>query len=102
MARRRIRRPARPLGSLSKKELLSMVKQGMSDADIGKKFGVSRQAVAQKRWSLNIPSRIAKNDVRNERIIKAYQKGMSGSKISEKFNLSVSQTYRIINQELGV
>lgn len=99
MARRRKKRPLRPLGDLTKKDLSKMVKDGMSDTVIGKVYGVSRQAVAQKRWDMGIEARTAKNEARNAKILKAYERGVPSTQIAEKYGLSVSQTYRIINQE---
>ena len=51
----------------------------------------------QIRKLYGIPSSIADNPERNEKIIALYKKGMSGTAIAKKFDLSISQAYRIIN-----
>ena len=44
---------------------------------------------------------IAKNAERNEKIVKAYKSGTSGTAIAKKFGLSISQAYRVINEGKG-
>jgi DNA invertase Pin-like site-specific DNA recombinase len=82
---------------ISKTELIKLQKSLQTDAAIGKKFGITRQAIHQLRKKYAIDSRYAKNDERNEKVIALYKKGVSGTAIAEKMDLSVSQTYRIIN-----
>lgn len=86
------------MARISKSELIKLQKKLKTDAKIGEKFDITRQAVHQLRKKYGIESMIAKNDERNEKIVKAYQKGASGTALSKKFQLSVSQTYRIINE----
>ena len=86
------------MASISKTELVKLQKTLKTDAEIGKKFKITRQAVHQLRKKYGIPSLLAKNDERNEKIKSQYDKGVSGMKIAEKMGLSVSQTYRIINE----
>ena len=83
---------------ISKSELTKLQKQLGTDEAIGKKFGITRQAVHQMRKMYGIESSIADNPERNAKIIALYEKGTSGTDIAEKFDLSVSQTYRIINE----
>jgi transposase len=85
------------MARISKTELIKLQKKLKTDEAIGKKFGVTRQAVHQLRKKYKIDSVIAKNDERNARIVKAYKSGASGTALSKKFDLSVSQTYRVIN-----
>jgi DNA invertase Pin-like site-specific DNA recombinase len=82
---------------ISKSELIKLQKKLKTDAAIGEKFGITRQAVHQLRKKLGIDSMIAKNDERNAKIIAMYKSGKSGRAIAEKFDLSVPQTYRIIS-----
>jgi len=82
---------------ISKSELIKLQKSLKTDEAIGKKFDITRQAVHQLRKKYGIPSNLAKNDERNAKIIALYKKGVSGTDISEKMGLSVSQTYRVIN-----
>jgi hypothetical protein len=86
------------MARISKTELIKLQKKLKTDEAIGKKFGVTRQAVHQLRKKYKIDSVIAKNDERNARIVKAYKSGASGTVLSKKFDLSVSQTYRVINE----
>ena len=82
---------------ISKAEFLKLQKKLVTDAAIGEKFGITRQAVHQIRKLYGIPSSIADNPERNEKIIALYKKGTSGTAIAKKFDLSISQAYRIIN-----
>ena len=86
------------MARISKTDLIKLQKKLKTDDAIGKKFGVTRQAVHQLRKKYGIDSVIAKNDERNAKIIKAYKTGTSGTSLSKKFGLSVSQTYRVINE----
>ena len=85
------------MSRISKSELIKLQKSLKTDEAIGKKFGITRQAVHQLRKKYGIPSNLIKNDERNEKIIALYKKGNSGIAIAEKTGLSISQTYRIIN-----
>ena len=88
------------MAKISKSDLIKLQKKLKTDAAIGEKFGITRQAVHQLRKKFDIDSMIAKNDERNDKISGMYKSGKSGTAIAEKFDLSVSQTYRIIN-DLG-
>jgi DNA invertase Pin-like site-specific DNA recombinase len=87
-----------PMALISKTELIKMQKQLGTDEAIGKKFKVTRQAIHQLRKKYGIDSRLADNPERNDKVVSAYKKGASGTDIAKKFELSVSQTYRIINE----
>jgi transposase len=78
--------------------LIKLQKKLKTDAKIGEQFGISRQAVHQLRKKYGIESVIAKNVERNQKIVKAYKSGVSGTALAKKFKLSISQTYRIINE----
>ena len=82
---------------ITKAQLIKLQKSLKTDQKIGEKFGITRQAVHQMRNLYGIPSNIAKNKERNEKIVKAYKSGTSGTAIAKKFGLSISQTYRVIN-----
>jgi DNA invertase Pin-like site-specific DNA recombinase len=82
---------------ISKTELIKLQKSLKTDEAIGKKFSITRQAVHQLRKKYGIASNLAKNDERNAKILSLYTKGVSGTDIAEKMDLSVSQTYRVIN-----
>ncbi|HEX7510535.1 MAG TPA: hypothetical protein VF335_04495 [Chitinivibrionales bacterium] len=86
------------MARITKSELIRLQKKFKTDARIGEEFDITRQAVHQLRKKYGIESVIAKNDERNQKIVKAYESGASGTALSKKFDLSVSQTYRIINE----
>ena len=86
------------MARISKTELIKLQKKLTTDDAIGKKFGITRQAVHQLRKKYDIESVLAKNEQRNKEIITAYKSGKPGTSISKKFGLSVSQTYRVINE----
>jgi hypothetical protein len=89
------------MAKISKSQLAKLQKKYRTDAKIGEQFGITRQAVHQLRKKYGIESLIAKNEERNQKIVAAYEKGASGTTLAKKFGLSVSQTYRIINESKG-
>jgi Mor family transcriptional regulator len=86
------------MSKIIKQELLKLQKTFVTDEAIGEKFGVTRQAIHQARKKFGIESRYVKNPKRNAGIVAAFKKGISGTDLAKKFDLSVSQTYRIINE----
>jgi len=82
---------------LSKVELIRLQKKLITDEAIGKKFGVTRQAIHQLRKKYGIKSNYFKNPERNKKIITLYRKGSPGTALAKKIGISVSQVYRIIN-----
>ena len=84
------------MATISKTELVKLQKTLKTDAAIGEKFGITRQAVHQLRKKYGIDSNTAKNDERNAKIAALAKSGKTGSDIAGKFGLSISQTYRII------
>jgi DNA-directed RNA polymerase specialized sigma subunit len=86
---------------VSKSQLIVLQKKLTTDEAIGKKFGVTRQAIHQIRKKYGIASNYAKNPERNKKIVALYKKGTSGTVLAKKLGLSVSQTYRIINTAIS-
>ena len=86
------------MARITKAQLVRLQKKFKTDAKIGEQFGITRQAVHQLRKIYAIESVIAKNSERNEDIIELYENGTSGTDLAKKFKLSISQTYRIINE----
>ncbi|MBD3393090.1 MAG: hypothetical protein GF418_13290 [Chitinivibrionales bacterium] len=86
------------MARISKSQLIKLQKQLKTDAKIGSRYGITRQAVHQLRKKYGIESVIAKNAERNKKIVAAYKAGASGTALAKKFKLSISQTYRIINE----
>lgn len=86
------------MARITKSQLVRLQKKYKTDARIGEQFGITRQAVHQLRRKYMVESMIAKNAERNEKIVDAYREGASGTALAGKFKLSISQTYRIINE----
>jgi DNA invertase Pin-like site-specific DNA recombinase len=83
---------------ISKSELIKLQKKFVTDAAIGALFGITRAAVQQQRKKYGIKSSLTDNPERNAKILAAYKKGSTGTVIAKKFDLSISQTYRILNE----
>ncbi|MFP4520626.1 MAG: helix-turn-helix domain-containing protein [Fibrobacterota bacterium] len=89
------------MARFNREELIKLQKQCLTDAAIGEKFGISRQAVHQARLKLGVSSLMEKHKDRNLKIVEMYNEGIAGTNIAEKFGISVSQTYRIIKKYKG-
>ncbi|MBL8029372.1 MAG: helix-turn-helix domain-containing protein [Fibrobacteres bacterium] len=85
------------MARISKVELIKLQKTLKTDAAIGEKFGISRQAVHQMRQKYGIDYNKGKNKERNEKIAALYKKGVAGTEIADQLDVSISQVYRIIN-----
>jgi MinD-like ATPase involved in chromosome partitioning or flagellar assembly len=86
------------MARISKTQLIKLQKKLQTDAAIGEQFGITRQAVHQLRKKYGIDSSLADNPQRNAEIVNMYQGGASGTALAKKYKLSISQTYRIINE----
>jgi len=86
------------MARITKAQLEKLQKKFVTDAAIGEQFGITRQAVHQLRKKYGIESSLSDNPERNSDILKAYEAGSSGTALAKKFKLSISQTYRIINE----
>lgn len=86
------------MARISKAQLIKLQKKLKTDAAIGEQFGITRQAVHQLRKKYEIESSLADNPKRNADIVNAYAAGASGTALAKKYDLSISQTYRIINE----
>jgi len=86
------------MAKITKAKLIQLQKRLKTDDKIGKQYGITRQAIHQIRKKYGIDSVLAKNAERNEKIVKAYKAGKTGTVLAKKFKLSISQTYRIINE----
>ena len=87
------------MAKISKSEMARLQKILKTDAAIGKKFGITRQAVHQLRRKYGIESNTAKNVERNKKILSLNKGGKTGTQIAQKYGLSISQTYRIIGEQ---
>ncbi len=90
------------MAKLSKSQLEKLQKKYKTDDAIGKLFGITRQAVHQLRTKYGIPPILDKNKDRDAEIVKSYNNGVPGTTLAKKHGLSISQTYRIINESKGV
>jgi hypothetical protein len=86
---------------ISKNDLLKLQKTLKTDAGIGAKFGISRQAVHQIRLKYGIKANTLKNAGRNDTIVKRYIKGVPVTVIAGQSDLSIAQVYRIIQNKRG-
>jgi DNA invertase Pin-like site-specific DNA recombinase len=85
------------MAKISKSQLIKLQKKYKTDDAVGKLFGITRQAVHQLRNKYKISPILDKHKDRNGEICKLYKNGVAGTKLAKKFKLSISQTYRIIN-----
>jgi DNA invertase Pin-like site-specific DNA recombinase len=81
---------------VSKPQLLNLQKTLKTDAAIGAKFGVTRQAIHQIRILYKVPSVREKNKDRNAKIIRLRKQGIPTVKLCKEFGLAISQIYRIL------
>lgn len=88
-----------PLSPLTKTKLRNWILKGETYSDIGKRYGVTRQAVFQRALSFGLKG-IRSNilDRRNNKIIKMHNRKVPVKEIAEKFNLSPVQVYLIIRK----
>jgi transposase len=84
------------MARISKTELIKLQKTLKTDALIGDKFGISRQAVHQLRQKYGLDYNKTKNKERNDKIAALYKKDVAGTKIADTVGVSISQVYRII------
>jgi hypothetical protein len=86
-----------PLSSLTKTELRIRLTQGDTYVDVGRDYGVSRQAVYQKAQALGL-SHLQSNllEKRNQKIVNLRNRKVSVNEISRKFSLSTAQVYLIL------
>ncbi|MBN1129476.1 MAG: hypothetical protein JXA71_10845 [Chitinispirillaceae bacterium] len=89
------------MARISKQELIKLQKVLKTDAKIGAKFGITRQAVHQLRKKYAVDSRTASNPLRNKKISALRKAGKKVETIARQFQLSLPQTYRIIKETGG-
>jgi len=89
------------MACVSKAELQKLQKTLVTDDAIGKKFGISRQAIHQLRVKYDIKANTAKNKERDLKIVNTYKKGKSIQEISQDLDLSYSHVYKILNKNIG-
>ena len=85
------------MARISKNQLIKLQKKYKTDESIGKLYGITRQAVHQLRTRYGIVPVPDKHEERNAEIAGLYQGNISGAKLSRKYDLSISQIYRILS-----
>jgi len=83
------------MASITKPELIRLQKTLKTDAAIGEKFGITRQAVHQLRKKYGLAYNHNKTKERNEKILSLFRQNKSGTQIATLLDLSISQVYRI-------
>ncbi|HMD68862.1 MAG TPA: hypothetical protein VKF42_08280 [Chitinivibrionales bacterium] len=86
------------MARITKAELSRLQKTLKTDEAIGRKLGITRQAVHQWRKKYSVESRWDHNPERNKKMVSLYKAGKTGNEIADKFGLSLSQTYRLIGK----
>ncbi len=86
------------MARISRSQLIRLQSKLGTDEKIGKKFGITRQAVHQLRKRLGLVSRRVKNPERNARMVAMYNAGTPARELARRFGLSTSQTFRVIGQ----
>jgi DNA invertase Pin-like site-specific DNA recombinase len=82
---------------LTREQLIKLQKRYKTDNAIGAIFGITRQAIHQLRNRYGIVSVAEKNRERNQEMAKLFQSDVAGTELAAKFEISVSQVYRILN-----
>ena len=83
---------------LTKAEFIKLQKKLKTDQAIAEKFGITRQAIFLLRTQYGIKSSVADNPKRNAKIVSLYKKGITGIELAKKFDLSITQAYRILHE----
>ncbi len=84
--------------TISKSELIRLVKTLGTDVAVAAKLNKSPQYVFRLRYEYDIPSSRAGNIKRNEKIVALYKKGTSGLKIAEMVGLTSPMVYNILKK----
>jgi DNA invertase Pin-like site-specific DNA recombinase len=86
------------MARISKSQLLKLQKKYHTDQAIGELFSITRQAVHQLRLKYSLEPVPEKNGERDTEIVRLYKEGVAGTRIAKRYDLSVSQVYRVINK----
>jgi hypothetical protein len=82
----------------TREQLIKLQKRHKTDQAIAEIFGITRQAVHLLRAQYSIPRMCEKSKDRDREIYRLFKKGALGSELSRRFELSVSQCYRVIRK----
>jgi hypothetical protein len=90
------------MARISKNQLIKLQKKYKTDESIAALFGITRQAVHQLRTGYGIAPVAEKHSERDNELARLYAEGMTGTRLTQKFSLSLSQVYRIVTRrEVG-
>ena len=89
------------MAKVTKPQFVALQKKHVTDTAIAAALGVSRQSVHQLRSKFGIMPSQPDVRARNAAIVKAYTDGETGVSIAKKYELSISQTYRILDAALS-
>jgi len=83
-------------------EILKLRQEGLTYAQIGQRFGVSRQRIHQiiteeRARQAGIPSRGERLRKRNQGILERAQQGHTVQEIAQEFGLAVGYTYKLLS-----
>lgn len=90
-----------PLKEINVDELKQLFSEGLSDAEIGKVFGVCDRTIANRRRGLGLykqkqmPRQDRRNDIDIDELKQLYHSGMSDVMIGKVINISQSAVFRI-------
>jgi len=89
------------MAKITKPQFVALQKKHVTDTAIALAVGISRQAVHQLRCKLGIKSSRPDVRARNSAIVGAYLGGETGVSIADRYGLSISQTYRVLDVALS-
>lgn len=84
------------MARISRNQFVKLQKRYTTDQAIAGLFGLSRQAVHQLRTRYGIAPVADRKKTRNEEIIALHASGISVQKLAKKYELSVTQVYRLV------
>ncbi len=85
------------MAQISRDQLKQLQKRYHTDAAIGNRLGVTRQMIYKLRRLYGIPAAEELHFKRNREIIHLYETGIEPIKLAVRFELSLTQIYRIVN-----
>lgn len=86
------------MGILNKEQLNEYVSSGLTDNEIGKKHGVTRQSIYYLRKRFNIKQTKTRYNNRNSVIRQKYDSGISVKDISKEYKITQFHIYRILKK----
>jgi hypothetical protein len=82
---------------IGKNQLMKLQSKYRTDAAIARLYNISRQAVHQLRVKYGMPPVPSALIDRNAEIRRKYADGVTGVALAAKYDLSLSQVYRIVS-----